>query len=248
MTISSVVKENIKFLFLDFSLPLAVTSIFLLNMLIALEENLFIDLSTPFPFWLMYTFDTIILILYGGYIGTKFFAREYDKNTMITLIVTPAGKKGIYVGKAIAGIGVIVLISALVFLQSITFFSVCRAIPYLFLYWYGLFTIVVILSMLFSFFLAIIISCIIKKTGLSLLVVSVYTVFSFFALAFMPVENYIIDNRIAYTLLFPSLGIWYMHLSISYYAVIYPLSLLFSFISTLMLGITSYWVFMGVKL
>jgi len=247
MNVSPVIKENIRSLFLDFSLPSVITLVLLLNFYIAINNKIFTEPPTPFPFWFMYFFDVIALILYAGYIGTKFFAREFDKNTMITLIVTPLGKRGVYIGKLLAGIFIIGLISLLVFLQTVFFFMVWGPVPYLFLYWYGVFTVVLFISMLFSFFLTIIVGSLIKKTGLTLLSVSLYTIFSFFAVAFMPINDYIVDNRMAYVLIFPGLELWYMHLSISYYAVIYPVWALIGTLSTLLMGFASYWVFLGVK-
>lgn len=247
MKMIPVIKENVKSLFFDFSLPIVVIVILLLNLYIGISQKIFTEPPTPFPYWMMYFFDSIILVLYSGYIGTKFFANEFDKNTMITLIATPLGKKGVYAGKIIADFAIIVLLAILVFLQVVIFFMVWGPVPYLFLYWYGLFTLTLLVSMLFSSFLAVIVGCIIKKTGLTLLTVSIYTIFSFFSLAFMPLSDYIVDNRIMYTLIFPSLGIWYMHLSISYYAIIYPTVTILGAFSTLLMFLTSYWVFMGVR-
>ncbi len=247
MKVSPVIKENIRSLFLDFSLPSVITLTLLLNFSIAINNKIFTEPPKPFPFWFMYFFDVIALTLYAGYMGSKFFAREFDKNTMITLIATPLGKRGVYTGKLLAGVVIISLISLLVFLQSVFFFMVWGPVPYLFLCWYGAFTITLFITMLFSFFLTIIAGSLIKKTGLTLLSISLYTIFSFFVIAFMPINDYIVDNRMAYILIFPGQGIWYMHLSISYYAVIYPTSMLLGALSTLFMGITSYWIFMGVK-
>ncbi len=79
---TAVIEENIKSLFFDFSLVAVLSLLLLINLFIALTQNIFKEPPTPFPYWLMYFFDSLILIVYGGYVGTKFFAREFDKKTI----------------------------------------------------------------------------------------------------------------------------------------------------------------------
>ncbi len=244
---TAVIEENIKSLFFDFSLAAVLSLLLLINLFIALTQNIFKEPPTPFPYWLMYFFDSLILIVYGGYVGTKLFAREFDKKTITALIVSPLGKKGVYIGKIIAGIIVIIIISASILIQAIAFYMVWGPIPYLFLYWYGYFSAILIFSYLFAFFLSITVGSLIKRTSISLLISSVYSLFSFFILIFMPVEDYVIDQRFFYSVFFPSLVLWYEHLSISGYATLQPGLIGMGALGTVFMCVISYFVFMGVR-
>ena len=242
-----VIIENIKSLFFDISLPIIVSLSLILNLFIAFFYHIFDEPPTEYPFWFMIFFDSMLFMIYGGYVGTKYFAWEFDKNTIIPLILTPIGKNRVYAGKIIALITVGVIISSIVFLQIILFLARWCFAPLIFLYWYGFYSLLLLFSVLFSMFIAVSFGVLIKRTGLTLLISSTYLIFSFFTIGFAPME-YVVDSRIFYTSIFPILGIWYTHLSLTYYALFPLLVLYLSFSGMLFVLAISYLLYKGVRL
>ena len=242
-----IIRESVRSSILDFSFPLVAILLLIVNIVIGVENKIFTETPTPYPFWLIFFFDSFIFMIYGGYLGTKYFAREFDKNTMISLVVTPAGRNGVYVGKLVGGLIVIGTLSLIVFFQILAFLGVWGDIAYLLWYWYGMHTLVLFISSLYIMLLAIAIGVLVKKTGATLLVSSFYVILSLFILAFMPMR-YAVDDRVYYSIFFPNLGIWYLKLSISSYAIVYSFPILLGAIGALFIALISFFLFKGVRL
>ena len=246
MTAKVIIREHLRSVFLDFSFTTLVISLLLLNEAIMLKFNFFEDSVYFYTIWFIFFFNGLALTAYGGYIGSKFFAKEFENNIFVSLIVTPLKRFGVFMGKSIAAVLVGMIVVLIIFLQVIFSMLYYGAVPYLFIYWCSVYAYLAFLSYLFSFFLAVSVGVLIRKNGLTMLLSSIYTIASFFVLAFVPM-NYVMDSRFYYSLFFPMIGTWYSHLLIEFYAILYNIIYIIPTVGVLWIFVVSLLLFRGVK-
>ena len=240
------IREHLRSVLLDYSFATLSIFLMMLNEVILFETKFFEEQNIN-VMWLIFLFNGLALTAYGGYLGSKFFAREFENNVIVSLIVTPLKRLGVFIGKSMAAVLIGVMIALVIFLQMIFSLLYYGAVPFLFFYWIGVYGYLAFLSYLFSFFLAVSLGIFIRKNGLTMLVSSIYTISSFFIFAFLPTD-YVMDSRIYYSLFFPMVGVWYEHLMIEFYSVLYPMVYVIPTIGVLWIFAISLLLFRGVKL
>lgn len=199
------------------------------------------------PFFMISLSSSILLMIYGGYLGTKFFVRELEEKRMSSLFMLPEGRDPIYFGKICAGLFILGTITVLSFIQiylslnywgSISLLTVLRISGYL---------ISIFLASIFVFFISIIIGISTKKSMGSMLFSMVFVVFSFF------ISNMILKTEKGietYTkvMVLPFLNIRYSDLFIIEYGEFPMIFLAVPLISIFWAFIVSFILFRGLKL
>ncbi len=247
MSAKVIIREHLRSVFFDYSFTTLIIFLLLLNEAILLKFNFFGDGIDFYTLWVIFLFNGLALTAYGGYVGSKFFAKEFENNILVSLIVTPLKRFGVFMGKTIATVLIGFLSVLIIFLQVILSLLYYGTVPYLFIYWSSVYAYLAFLSYMFSFFLTVSVGVLTRKNGLTMLLSSIYTITSFFVLAFLPM-NYIIDNRFYYSLFFPMIGIWYSHLLIDFYAVISNIVYIVPTVGVLWILLLSFLLFKGVKM
>ncbi len=250
-TVYDITKKSIQTIIMDYSFLVILSLVVCLNITSFMYYDTFLtdkfNHSFQNPLLLTSVSSSIILMIYGGYLGNKFFAEEIERKRMPTLLMIPDGKNPVYFGKILAGLFVLISITFLSFLHiylsfhywgTISLLTVTRIFSYL---------ISSFLASTFVFFLSVVIGLSTKKSMASMLFTTVYVVGSFFATRLV---RYAETGINAYTkvIVFPFLNIRFCELFILKYGNLPSVLLLIPLVSIFWSFIISYILFRGVKL
>ncbi len=250
-TVYNILCRSVKNVLIDYSYLTLITIVICVNFASFLHydaiftENL--RHSFKEPIFLSGLSFSLILMVYGGYLGNKFFTKEIEENRLSSLLMIPDGKTPVYFGKVLGGSLILASLTLFSFLNiyisihywgSISYLTISRIYTYLF----SAFT-----ASLFVFFMSIIIGLSTKKSIGSMLFTTVYVVLSFFLaqLVQFPEKGVNIYTTV---MVIPFLNIRYSSLFIEEFGELPSLFLYVPIISIIWALIVSYILFRGVKI
>jgi len=250
-TLYDITKKSIQTIIMDYSFLVILTLVVCLNIISFMYYDTFFtdkfNHAFKNPLLLTSVSSSIILMIYGGYLGNKLFAQEIEEKIMPSLLMIPAGKNPVYFGKILAGITILLSLIALSFFHiylsihywgAISFLTVTRILDYL---------ISSFLASTFVFFLSVVIGLFTKKSMASMLFTTVYVVGSFFATRLVQYAETGI-NTYTKLIAFPFLNIRFCELFIIKYGSLPLIFLLIPLLGIFCSFIISYILFRGVKL
>ncbi len=240
--------KEVKSVFSDYSVPIVVAVMFVVNYFVYMYNNVPEFGEDRFTLWESFMFDTLVIIAYAGFLGNKLFTREIEKKTLPVLLITPIGRRGVYFQKILSGMFIVGVLSLLLFFQPLFTFIQLGTVSYLFIYWSALFTIILFLAGLFSMFLSISTGVLIKKSTYTMLISSVYVIVSFFMLVAVPMVYDLSGRVYLLTVVFPFISNRYVFLAISAVGIAPVSMILLPFLGVLWMWIMSYLLYMGVRL
>lgn len=224
-SIYNVIHHSIRSSILDYSLPIVVIIILILNFVSFYTSNLFETTpEDPISFSTIITgvsfTGALIFILYGGYLGSKFYSKEFEDETIHSLFMLPSGRTVVYTGKLIAGFSLLSLVTIVTYIQTYFSLRTWGDISLLTMTWGFNFIFMAFICGLFVFLLSIIVSIVTKKVLSTMLFVLAYTIFTF-AMGFFEADKLVYDVKTYLMLIaFPFRALTYMDYCIIHHCII----------------------------
>lgn len=243
-----VFEQSIMSVILDYSLLAVMGVLISINIWTFHKYGFFKNDPSIFTVYAASIFIYFVIMVYSGYLGSKLFAVEFEKNTIQNLFMISDGRSITYIGKLSAGIFLIVLINLTMFSQFFLSFSNWGNISLFITDWLFHFFIIGVVISLFVFAWSTLISLISKRSIFPILAISIYTVLSFFTSSFIPetlIEN---NNMYILSVLFPYSGIRYGYLYFSQLGEMNYKILGLPILLTIILFISSFMIMKKVKL
>ncbi len=241
-------KKSIQNIVYDLSFLIMIIITFGVNYWVFDRADLFQDGMRSTIAYQSYTLLAVIIMIYSGYIGAKFFAREFDKKTISALFVEKSNRTSVYFGKALSGVGIVGFLHLISFLHIYFAFLYYGKVSQLMAVWIFKYTIISLIACLVIFFLSVNLSILFKKELPTILVTSIWSVISFFSMIFIPEFPEFGDRMYVLVLLFPFSAIQYAEEYILQFGALDNIIILIpSVIVIWLLGI-SIMLFKGVKI
>jgi len=250
-TVYHIIKKSIFTVFLDRSFFIVLSLIVLINSAsLYFYEVIFTEQfhhSFQEPFLLSSISSSILLMIYGGYLGNKFFIKEIEEKRMESLFMIPGGRDQVYFGKTLASVIILAIISLISFVNIYLSLSHWGILSSLTISRTAIYILSAFYASLFTFFISIIIGLSSKKSNFSILFTTIYIVISFFvaSVIFFPEESLSIYTLV---LIFPFLNVRYSGLFIREVGGLPNIFVLLPLISILIAFVVSHFKFRGVRL
>ncbi len=176
----TVVRFTLKRFFLDYSFLIVVALFTILNLWVIVKMEVFTDsFSTQLLFNLTY-YNGLLLIAYGGYLGSSIFTKELEENISSPNFMLPVGRSLLFFGKILSALIILGFLSGIFFLQTYISISLWGIISYLYIDWLANYSILITITATFTFLVSTIIGILSKKKIASMLFTSVYLIMSLF--------------------------------------------------------------------
>ncbi len=183
-TIYIISKISIKTTFMDYSFPVLVFFMIIINLYSLLHFDIIYssyEVGVRYePIFFSSLFSSYLVVAYGGYLGSKFFAKDIENGRMNTLFLIPDGRKPVLFGKILAGIVVLGALSLVYPAHMFLSLSYWGTISQLTIHRLISFSILMFLAGVFLFLCTVVIGTFLQKVMPTMLFTSAYLILTFF--------------------------------------------------------------------
>ncbi len=245
-----IMKKSVKTTFMDYSFPILVFFMIIINLYSLLHfEIIYTSYEVGVknePIFFSSVFSSYLVVAYGGYLGSKYFAKDIENGRMNNFFLIPDGIKPVLFGKILAGMVVLGALSLVYSAHMFLSLSYWGTISQLTLHRLVNFSILMFLAGVFLFLCTVVIGTFLQKVMPTMLFTSSYLILAFF-LSFLIESAEESSDVLTNVFFFPILNIMHNIAFIDEYGKLPLIFFLIPLLSIVLMSIISYILIEGAR-